>query len=177
MSSPSSDLIARLPYSGGLRLRPADWNAAAIAIAASIIGVTLFILMLDAVIFRNSLPADYVAFYTRPLLPRVIIACVMSGVEEVIYRLILMTLLIIMVTRWRGPPASATVVAVILLSQFMNIGALVVADPLYASLRFWAVGSVWGWLYWRHGWLAALIGHGSTHLLLDPALAAALLWD
>jgi hypothetical protein len=34
---------------------------------------------------------------------------------------------------------------------------------------------VWGWLYWRHGFVSALLGHGLCHLLLDPALRAALL--
>lgn len=54
------------------------------------------------------------------------------------------------------------------------MGLSVFADPLYATLRYWLVGAVWGWLYWRHGFLAALAGHGLSHLLLDPLLLRAL---
>jgi hypothetical protein len=50
----------------------------------------------------------------------------------------------------------------------------VLHDPVYASLRYLAVGSVWGWLYWRHGWVSALIGHGAAHLVLDPLLLVGL---
>lgn len=31
-------------------------------------------------------------------------------------------------------------------------------------------GVLWGWLYWRHGWLSGLTGHVSAHLALQPLL-------
>ncbi len=67
------------------------------------------------------------------------------------------------------------IVGAILVAQFADIGGLVVAWPEYAVPRFWLVGTVWGWLYWRHGFVSALAGHGLCHLLLDPVLRAALL--
>ena len=33
-------------------------------------------------------------------------------------------------------------------------------------------GVLWGWLYWRHGWLAGVSGHICAHLALQPLLAA-----
>lgn len=166
------DMARVAPLLSGLRLRPSDWRAAFIAVAAGIVGVTAFITLLDIVLFRAALPADYVAFYTSPLLPRTPLTCVLAAIEEVEFRLILMTALVMAIRWWRGRPLSpALFVAVILASQLANAGALVLADPLYGSLRYWAVGCVWGWLYWRHGWLAALAGHASAHLLLDPVLA------
>ena len=35
-----------------------------------------------------------------------------------------------------------------------------------------AAGTLWGWLYWRHGWLSGLTGHVSAHLALQPLLGA-----
>lgn len=169
------DLGRLAPLLSGLRLRPPEWRRALVAVLASIVGVTAFITFLDIAIFRASLPADYVAFYTGPLMPRMLVTCVLAAIEEVQFRLILMTLLVVAVSWWRGRPLSpALFILAIILSQLANAGALVLADPLYASLRYWTVGCVWGWLYWRHGWLAALAGHGSAHLLLDPVLAFAL---
>jgi hypothetical protein len=34
-----------------------------------------------------------------------------------------------------------------------------------------AAGTLWGWLYCRHGWLAGLVGHWAAHLALQPLLA------
>jgi hypothetical protein len=33
-----------------------------------------------------------------------------------------------------------------------------------------AAGTLWGWLYCRHGWLAGLCGHWAAHLALQPLL-------
>ena len=164
-----------LPLLSGLRLFPKDWNAAAKAISASIAGVTIFILILDGFMFRRSLPVDYVAFYTSPLFPRTAVVGILASLEEVKFRLLLMTALVIALSLWRRPLRPLAFIAVILACQFANVGGLVVADPLYASLRYLAVGSVWGLLYWRHGWVAALIGHGATHFILDPLLMVVLL--
>ena len=144
------------------------------AVAASIVCVTAFIAILDALVFRQSLPPEYVANYTSPLVPRTFITCMAAALDEIKFRLVLMTALVMLLGWWRGRLSPAWFVAAILAAQFVNVAGIVLADPLYGTLRFWAVGSVWGWLYWRHGWLAALAGHGTTHLLLDPVLLALL---
>ena len=169
----SSRLFA--PYLAGLRFSPRDRQAAAKATVAAVVGVTAFIVLLDGLLFRRWLPADYVNFYAGPLLPRMARMCASAALEEVEFRLLLMTGLVMAMSRLKRPLPPAAFVAAILISQFANVGGLVLAYPLYASLRFWAVGSVWGYLYWRHGWLAALIGHASCHLLLDPLLAFVLI--
>lgn len=155
---------------GGLRLWPDNAPAAAKAVAASVAGVTAFILLLDAVVFRDALPADYVTIYTSPLLPRMLLACFGAAVEELTFRLIGMTAIVALIGLWRRPVPVAGFVAAILLSQLVNVLPIVLAYPLWGTLRFWVVGSLWGWLYWRHGWTAALVAHGTIHLLLDPLL-------
>ena len=148
---------------------PTNARTAAAAALACVVGVTFFILILD-ITFRQSLPQSYVARFTSPLLPRMLLACVGSALEEVKFRLLVMTLIVAAIQWWRGRVSAPAMVIAILLAQLANVGSLVITDPLYATMRYWAVGSVWGWLYWRHGWLAALAGHASAHLLLDPLL-------
>jgi hypothetical protein len=159
----------------GLRLTPPDWKRAVIAGGLCVAGVTAFVLVLDCLVFRRDLPQAYVALYTSPLMPRTLVVAVMSMVEELKFRLVAMTALALL-AGWllRRQPPAVVMVAVIVAAQWINVGAAVLANPAYASLRYLAVGSVWGWLYWRHGWLAALLGHASAHVLLDPLLAAGL---
>lgn len=145
------------------------------AVALSIAGVTAFIVLLDCVLFRTHLPSSYVRFYTSPLMARLPPICILAIFEEIKYRLLVMTVMSICVAViLRKPPPSWCFVFIIIFAQFANVGGLVLQDPAYASLRYLAVGSVWGWLYWRHGWTSALIGHAATHLLLDPLLLVGL---
>jgi hypothetical protein len=132
------------------------------AIFVSIVGVTAFILALDTAIRPSP---DYIAFFTSPLWPRTALMSAKAAIEEVEYRLLLTTLLAWAFSRWRWG-----IVAAIILAQLVNVWPWVLADPLYGSLRFWLVGCVWGWLYWKHGFVAALFGHSACHLLFDPLL-------
>jgi hypothetical protein len=34
-----------------------------------------------------------------------------------------------------------------------------------------AAGVLWGWIYWRYGWLSGLTGHLCAHLSLQPLLS------
>lgn len=135
--------------------------------------MTVSVVLLDCVAFRSMLPPEYVSYYTGPLRPRTVLSCLKAVQEEVI-RLIVMSALVglgHLVLR-RTPPATFVLAAVV--SQLFLIWPHVVDFGAYEVLRYWAVGSVWGLLYWRHGWLAALLGHSTIHLLLDPLLLALL---
>lgn len=162
------------PPFGGLRLFPRDAKRAARATLAAVLGVTVFVLLLDGWLFRSHLSAGYVAFYTGPLVPRMFAMCGKAAVEELLFRLILMSGMAAALSIARVRMTTAVFWVVIILAQFANVWAPVLGDPLYASLRFWAVGCVWGWLYWRYGFASALVGHAVTHLLLDPLLLLAL---
>ena len=154
----------------GLALLPDQPAAAFRAVLLSIIGVTAFIGLLDGLMFGPHLPESYRAtFGTAPWF-RTAELCALAAVEEFKFRLIVMTVLAAVAVRLQGRLTLPAVVAIIVAAQFANVGVLVVADPLYAGLRYWLVGCVWGWLYWRHGWLAAVAGHVLTHPVLDPVL-------
>lgn len=154
----------------GLTFLPKDRSRAVRAAVISIVATSLFIAILDGVLFRSRLSPDYVAFYTSPLFPRTAYALLGSLIEEVKFRLILMTCLMLILTRATGlKPLHAAGIAIIL-SQLANVFPLLLVTPLYGLLRFWLVGSVWGWLYFRHGWVTAAVAHPLTHLVMDPWL-------
>lgn len=166
-------MTIRLP--GGLRIVPIDLPRAFREGTIAVVVVTLAVLIIDGIGFRQSLPGEYLDYYTAPLWPRTAAMCLRSAGEEVVIRLGLLTLLVWLAARDVRQPGWRTAAAAIGLSQLVLTWALVVQYPVWGLLRFWAVGCVWGWLYWRNGWLTALAGHGSVHLLLDPLLRKALM--
>ena len=151
-------------------MRPTNWRAAGVTVVLAIAGVTAAILVLDGLLFRQYLTPDYVRVFSSPLIPRLPVLSLIAAIDEFKYRLLLMTVMVAVQKLVFGKLTAASFVAAIVISQFVNVGSLVLADPIYAALRYWAVGCVWGWLYWRHGWLAAVTGHAGSHVLLDPLL-------
>lgn len=160
----------------GLQLFPKDRKAALVATLSSVVGVTVFILILDGLLFRHALPDGYEALFTSPLLPRTPLFFAASMLEEIQYRLLLTTILVVLATAIHRRPLQPWAFLLIIAGvQLFNVWVPVSNYPLYGSLRYWLVGSVWGVLYWRHGFLPALAGHATTHLLLDPTLLGVLL--
>jgi len=159
---------------GGLRLLPRDWRGAGFNFAAGVFCATTLVILADVVLFRDILPRSYIEHYTGPLLPRTLEACLGSAWEEVRARLLVMTSSMFVLSRVTSVRPAVALALSILVSQLYLVAGLVIAYPLYAGLRFLAVGCIWGWLYWRSGWLAALVAHSATHLVLDPLLAVTL---
>ena len=155
---------------GGLRLFPREKGAAFRAAVLCIVGVTLWCVLLDVVLFKNSLPPVYRSFYTSPLWPRTLLASVQALSEELLYRLVLMTALVMLGVRLFGRLLTSWMVLSIVIAQFACVWLSVIEFPVFAALYFWLIGCVWGWLYWRHGWVTAAMAHCFIHLLLDPAL-------
>ncbi len=115
---------------------------------------------------------DRIAFFARGAL-----------LDEVFYRLLGLTAIVwclARVTLWRG---GRLVWPAILLVAFVlypvgNWAYFAALEPTaLTALRevalHGAAGVLWGWLYWRHGWLSAVTGHVSAHLALQPLLSAA----
>jgi hypothetical protein len=156
---------------GGLTLLPNYPRRAFWAGLVSIVAVSALIVALDMIPGR---PAAYVEFYTSPLWPRTPLIAALAITEELKFRLVLMTAMVCLVSLVRKPVPAWGIVAAIILSQFANVWTFVLAEPIYGSLRYWFVGCVWGWLYWKHGWITAVAAHCACHVLLDPVLKAVL---
>jgi hypothetical protein len=151
---------------GGLTLLPVNPRAAFIAGLASIAAVTTYIIALDLVWPH---PA-YTTFYASPLWPRVPLMAALSLTEELKFRLILMTAMVWLFSLVRKPVPPVWIMVAIIVSQLVNFAPFMPVNPIYGSLRYWLVGCVWGWLYWRHGFVTAMVAHPLCHFLLDPVL-------
>lgn len=87
-----------------------------------------------------------------------------------LYRLVVMTAFIMVCVRLFSRAPTLSIVGSIVLAQLACVWPFLLVFPLYASLYFWLIGCVWGWLYWRHGWVTSAMAHSLVHLLLDPPL-------
>ncbi|MGO4712857.1 CPBP family glutamic-type intramembrane protease [Bradyrhizobium sp. 2TAF24] len=165
-------ITARTSLFVDLHLMPAAGRRAAAAVAAiAAAAVVAAIAVAADTAFRSQLAADYVAHYTSALMPRMAFMVLTSAYEEVKWRLVLMTLLIAATRLVLGRrPPDAAFIAVIAFVQFCNVADGLAAAPVYAAFRFFLPGCVWGWLYWRHGWVTALAAHAACHLIMDPVL-------
>lgn len=159
----------RLP--GDLRVRP---HGKALAATPAAIAVAIAIAIMADLAFRSALLPDYLAFNRQPLWPRILLSIWWAIEAELIYRLALMTAIVALPGVFGRKAGAAWMVFAIVASQLANVGSLALLEPPYGAIRFWLVGCIWGWLYWRHGFLSALAGHGLSHLLLDPLLLALL---
>ena len=102
--------------------------------------------------------------------------------DEIWYRMIALTGLAWLIARgtgWRDGRAvwpAILVVALVLypLGTWDYFGALHWSGGTLARelLLHGGAGGLWGWLYWRHGWLAAVTGHMCAHVALQPLLTA-----
>lgn len=155
---------------GGLKLVPRDWRAALVAALACVAGVTLWSVLLNSVIFKGALPTGYRDYFTAPLWPRMALVAAQALTEELVYRLVLMTGLVMLGVRLFGRLTVPWAILSIATAQWACIWPFVIAVPVYGSLYFWLNGCIWGWLYWRHGWMTAALAHCSIHLVLDPLL-------
>lgn len=125
-------------------------------------------------VMGDTLPAVYRQHFTSALWPRTALAIPKAMREELIFRLGLQSLLAGLPMLVGRKPGSRWMIAAIVLAQLANIDLLALSYPPYGLLRFWLVGCIWGWLYWKHGFASALIGHSASHLVLDPLLLAVL---
>jgi len=104
-------------------------------------------------------------------------------VENIEYRLFLMSALVWAIgSLWRGSdgrPANGAFWTAMTLAQIVNIAVNVApqaAGPItplalaYDGLRYLFPGVVWGYLYWRHGFVAAEIASVGAHPFLQPPL-------
>jgi hypothetical protein len=146
--------------------------------------VTVVVLVTDCMIFRQTLPADYVQLFSGPdLMGRIRLFAFKAMLEELAFRLVVMAAIVAVGGRLahdsKGVAAPSIFVIAILVAQAVNLGLQLrpptsVGEGAYDLLRFYLPGVVWGWLCWRHGFVSAFIAHPLTHLVLQPLLLAAL---
>ncbi|HZP20211.1 MAG TPA: CPBP family glutamic-type intramembrane protease [Bauldia sp.] len=149
-----------------------------VVVSLAAFGVAAAVLMIDGYVFRASLPPWYATMLrTASTVDRLAYYLPRAVLEETIYRLLAVSAIAAGLL-WGGLSETAAWWLAIGVAQAINVAVSLPPPPdvltlLYDGLRFFAPGLVWGWLYWRHGFVAAVSAHCAAHLLLQPALSLA----
>jgi hypothetical protein len=155
---------------------------------AAALAVAVYVVAIDGVFFRATLPVSYVhLFEASGLRDRLTYFMLRAFNENLIYRLFVFSTLFYLISLVKGVKANALhpvlIWCAMVATQMLNIGMNVTAlspDPLsfaalfYDALRYVAPGVLWAWLYWRFGFLTAEVASVGCHVFLQPALGALL---
>lgn len=159
----------------GLGLGGNVWIGLGWALAAAV-----YVLVIDIVLARPLLAADIVVLAHTPLLGRLSVFMMRAFNENVIYRLFAFSALMAL---WRAASHGralplGVVVAGAFAVQLVNIGINVVLPGGHAfsalQLAYWLVryvlpGALWGYLFWRRGFVTAEVASVAGHIFLQPA--------
>ena len=147
--------------------------------------VALGVAILDGLVCRGVLADSYVQLLTTVGLgTRLLYFMLRAFNENIIYRLFVLSGLVWIIGMvWHEPdlrPANGAFWTAIVLAQVINISINVVAasaGPItpsvlgYDAIRYIVPGVIWGYLYWRYGFVTAEIASVGTHPFLQPLLA------
>jgi hypothetical protein len=167
----------------GLKILPHSSTYAPALGASVAIGVAFgaYMALADATVFHSVIPASQTAMISESS-PLQRIAYFIPAVifDEVVFRLILVSALVWLLGMVAGLRAlcfwAAIVFAAVVAYPAFHLSYLASLSltPLTVSreiLLHGAAGVLWGYLYWKHGWLAGLAGHISAHFSLQPMLS------
>jgi hypothetical protein len=148
--------------------------------AGAAVGATL--VAIDALVFLRHLPTAMHPLFAIPLWKRLLGSIVYGGItEEELMRLFLVSLVAWLCGRWwktaSGLPASGAFwVAIMLVAVLFGLGHLPATSaitPLTTTLVVRALvlngiaGITFGYLYWKQGLEAAMLGHVSAHVVMQ----------
>lgn len=137
---------------------------------------------LEALFFLRHLPAATHPLFEIPLWKRLLAGILYGGItEELLMRLFLLSLVAwLLGKRWKTtagmPSTGAFWAAIILVAILFGLGHLPVTSAMApltpmlvvrALVLNGAAGVAFGYLYWRHGLEAAMLGHMSAHLVMQ----------
>lgn len=175
-------LVGAMALAGGLFARQSGLSCAAHPRVGLLwaLGMAAYVLLLDLLVARPLMPQDALAYAHMPLLGRLTVFMARAFNESVLYRLFLFGgLIAVLRRRFSASLPPVVVLAAALGAQLVNIGlnlglgevgAISPALLLYWALRYVLPGMVWGWLYWRHGFVTTEIASTGVHLFLQPVI-------
>jgi membrane protease YdiL (CAAX protease family) len=149
-------------------------------VAGAAVGATL--VAIEVLVFLRHLPPAMHPLFAIPLWKRLLGSVMYGGItEELVMRLFLVSLVAWVCGRWwrtpSGLPTSGAFwIAIVLVAVLFGLGHLSATSaitPLTTMLVFRALvlngiaGIAFGYLYWRRGLEAAMIGHMSAHLVMQ----------
>lgn len=149
-------------------------------LVGAVVGVVL--VMIEALFFLKRLPAVMLPIFDIPLWKRLLAGVFYGGItEELLMRLFLLSLVGWLLSKWwktpEGMPASGAFwIAIVLVAILFGLGhlpATSVVTPITPLLVVRTLvlngiaGVAFGYLYWKHGLEAAMLGHMSAHVVLQ----------
>ena len=153
----------------------------ALTITAAALGVAVWCIVMDGLIFRSSLPPGYHLSEQLPLSTRLLYYCSRAFNENVMYRLFLGSLFAWLLRRWLRDAHYALALSMggMAAAQFVNVTANLAfagfapETSLWLLLRFVLPGVLWAWLYVRHGFAANEAAAMGVHGFLQPMVTVA----
>jgi membrane protease YdiL (CAAX protease family) len=159
-------------------------NLKAILLSGMLVGAVAGAILvgLEALFFLRHLPEPMLQLFEIPLWKRLLAGVLYGGItEELLMRLFLVSLVAWLFGRlWKThaglPSSGAFWAAIILVAVLFGLGHLPVTAAITPLTQVVVVrtlvlngvaGIAFGYLYWRHGLEAAMLGHMSTHLVLQ----------
>jgi hypothetical protein len=141
----------------------------------------------DAFLFRAVVPASQTTMVTATsAMQRIVLFAPLAMLDEIGFRLLLMSALAWLLTlpmAFGDPPspgrnlrfwvAIITVAGIYLPLHPSYLASLGPLTPMVATREValhLSAGILWGYLYWRYGLIAAMAGHTSAHLTLQPLI-------
>jgi hypothetical protein len=172
----------------GLRLEGHGTRRPVLIGVVAAVGVAAYVVAIDGVLFRTTLPVSYVRLFEEAgLRDRLTYFMLRAFNENVIYRLFVFSALFYLISLVKGVKADdvspVLIWCAMVATQMLNIGMNVTAlspDPLsfatlfYDALRYVMPGVLWAWLYWRFGFVTAEVASVGCHIFLQPALGVLL---
>jgi hypothetical protein len=164
----------------GLTIRPHGAKHPVIVAAGVGLAVGAYMALADATIFRSVIPPSQTALLAGTTAAERIIAFLPFAVlDELVFRLVLMTALVWIFTKLSDPRARRyweAIVIVALIYLPLHPGYLASLGPITSMVATRElflhvfVTALWGYLYWKHGLAASIAGHMAAHLSLQPLL-------
>lgn len=145
------------------------------------LGFGIYMACADALLFRDVIPASQIAMVSgMTAVQRIATFGPLAVLEEIEFRLVVMSLLVWVLTTFAGRQAwcywSAILITALLAypafhPAYLSTLAIAPATILREVALHGGAGVLWGYLYWRLGFAAAVIGHVSAHVSLEPLLS------
>ncbi|MER8749460.1 hypothetical protein NKH57_09295 [Mesorhizobium sp. M1050] len=164
----------------GLRILPGGAHPLVIAIGAGL-AFGAYMALADAILFRDVTPAAQIALVAgSSALERIAHFARLAVLDELEFRLVAMSIIAWLLVSVAGKQAWCFWAAILLTALVVfpafhlpYLSALTPSFPtaLREIMLHGGAGILWGYLYWRHGLVAAIAAHVSAHLSLQPLLA------
>ena len=180
----SEPIGLRIPLIRAWVNRERPENPWAVVLPGILIGaaVGIALVAIEALFFLKQLPAALLPLFDVSLGKRLLASVLYGGfTEELLMRLFLLSLLAWLLGKWwrnadGKPTAGAFWTAIILVAILFGLGHLPATSAMTPITKMLVVralvlngiaGIAFGYLYWKRGLEAAMLGHMSAHLVMQ----------